>query len=85
MYIKGIKCRKSKTIGFRMAIEGDKDLDGNQVDNNYVSFVKIKDCPVIDGYYNPHSISAKCISVNHGATNYGYGKPKTKLNQHPVL
>jgi hypothetical protein len=81
MYINGHKCRKSKTIAFRMSIEGDKNQHGEQVDNNYVSFVKIKDCPIVDGYYNPYSISVKCIPINHGGTFYGYGEPKIKLNQ----
>ena len=81
MIINGIKCRKSSTISYRYAIDGDLNLRGEQVDNNYISFVKIKDCPVIDGFYNTISTDVKCITINHGATYYGYGKPKTRLNQ----
>ncbi|MCK9476560.1 MAG: hypothetical protein M0R46_11605 [Candidatus Muirbacterium halophilum] len=85
MNIKGVKVRKSTALGFRMAIEGDKNLRGDQVESNYVSFVKIKDCPIVvkDGkeFYDPKSEDAKSIPVTHGGTFYAYGKPKLKLNQ----
>ena len=85
MYIKGIRVRKSNAIYFRMAIEGDINLRGEQVESNYVSFVRIKDCPLVekDGetYFDPNSPKVKCISVTHGGTFYAYGKTKLKWNQ----
>jgi len=77
MIIKGIKCRKSRTLGYRISIPGDLDLSGNQVNEHHLSFVKIKDCTYTKNdkqYYNPNDPKAKSIRINHGGTWYGYGK-----------
>jgi len=80
MFIKGIKCRKSRTLGYRISIAGDLDLSGNQVNKHHLSFVKIKDCTTYTKngkqYYNPNDPKAKSIRINHGGTWYGYGKAR---------
>ena len=68
-------------VGFRMSDPTkDFDLRGDPVESNYVSFVKIKDCPKYerDGvtYYEPKNTPS--IPVNHGGTYYGYGEWKKR-------
>lgn len=74
----GVKLRRSRALGYRMAIEGDKNLRGEQVDSNYVSIIRIKDCEIYekDGrkYYKGDDPFVKCIPINHGGTYYGYGE-----------
>ena len=72
---------RNKDIGWRMSNpEVDFYKDGRPVETNYVSFVRIKDCPTYvrggERYYEP--VGAKCIPVNHGGTYYGYGEWKKR-------
>jgi hypothetical protein len=73
----GVQVRFSKTLGYRESNpKFDFNLDGEPVERNYVSIVRLKDCIIEnrdDGkYYN--AIGAPSIPINHGGTNYGYGK-----------
>jgi hypothetical protein len=87
MIIKGIKVKRSKTIGYRMANpETDRDTAGNPVPSNYVAFVKISDCKVEKkegkNYYDPKD--APNIPVGYGGTYYGYGEDTLRRSERGV-
>lgn len=80
MWIKGVKCRRSYRYGWRQGNpETDVDASGNPVERNYITLVRIKDCPirVEDGrrYYQPKGIP-QAVKLLHGGTYYGYGKTR---------
>lgn len=77
MKLKGISVKLNKNLGFRKSNpEKDKDLNGNPIMQNDISFVQIKDCKLYEKnertYYD--ATEAPCIPVDHGGTYYGYGK-----------
>lgn len=83
MKIGGYQFRKSKTLSFRMAKEGDTYKDGTPVPANYVVIVKVKDCVVVESTPTKTTINtenAKAISdmTGHSYTNMVYGAWKTK-------
>jgi|10_taG_2_1085330.scaffolds.fasta_scaffold00211_26 hypothetical protein len=75
----GIKCRRSNTYGYRLALDGDVDLDGRPVKEWYVVIVRIDACPIVekDGgrYYEPKDVP-QAFPMDHGGTNYGYGRSR---------
>lgn len=78
MYLKGVKVRKSNSLISRDGNPNiDIDLNGNPVESNYVSFVRKKDCEIIEKDNKKYldAKNAPCIPVAHGATYYAYGKP----------
>ena len=85
----GVPIRRSAAIAFR---DGDpsRDVDGHgdPVKPNYVVFVRIKDCPVLDctstacierrgahKHYDPNG-AKQAFRVKYGGTNYGFTKWK---------
>ena len=80
----GVEVRLAKHLGWRNSDPTkDVDLDGDPVESNYVSIVRIKDCRLYekDGktYYDPKN--APSIPINYGGTNYGYGKKRIKASE----
>ena len=72
---------RNRDYGYRMSDPTkDFDLRGDPVQSNYVSIVRIKDCPKYerDGttYYEPANTPS--IPINHGGTYYGYGEWKKR-------
>lgn len=87
MYLKGIKVKKRSDLGWRRGNpEKDFDLDGNPVQSNYVSIVRIKDCRIYDkdgrNYYDANE--APSIPIGYGGTYYGYGPMEIRTSQRGV-
>ena len=61
----------------------DVDLDGSPVERNYITLVRISDCPLVDEngrrYYEPKGV-AQAFPIAHGGTYYGYGKCQVVRN-----
>ena len=83
MYHDGVKCRRSWTYGYRLAIDGDVDCEGKPVKDFYITIVRIDACPVPFGlvekdgckFYEPKDVP-QAFPISHGGTYYGYGKSK---------
>lgn len=79
MYIDGIRCRRSTAFGWRHGDPAtDMDLDGEPVQPNYVTIVRIADCPIVEDergrrVYRPTGVP-QAFPIAHGGTYYGYGK-----------
>lgn len=83
MIIKGYKTRKSSTLGYRMGNpEKDFDLGGKPVESNYVVFVKLSDCKIVERderkFYNADD--AKSIRITYFGTYHGSSKLKKENN-----
>jgi hypothetical protein len=73
----GIEVRHAPHLTWRQAIEGDVNLQGEQVDSNHVVIVRAKTCETYvaeDGitYLDPKT--GVQIPIAHSLTNAGYGK-----------
>jgi len=80
----GIQLQRARHLGWRESDpKKDFDRDGEPVESNYVAIVRIKDCKIYekDGrrYYDARG--APSIPINHGGTNYGYGKWRKRYAQ----
>lgn len=87
MIFDGMDFKRSLTLGWRNAHEGDLDEDGRQVENNHVVIVDIKDCETRQEIRNGRPVivwSAKnapqCVKLGYTLTRMGYGPWK----QHEV-
>lgn len=80
MRIEGYDVKPNENLTFRFANENDRDIDGNQIPNDFVVFVKKKDCKVCEQngklYYDIEN--APIVPMFYIDSYYGMGEFKTR-------
>jgi len=81
---KGIRFRRAKHLGYRMAKEGDTYTNGEQIDDNYCVIVRIEECETYEKegrlYYEPKDAPSVDLT-GHSRTNMVYGTRRTYRNK----
>jgi hypothetical protein len=86
----GIDVKLSKTYGWRPGDPTtDRDSHGAPVEHNYITLVKIEDCPVTTDetgkrFYDPKGVK-QAVTLSHGGTNYGYGKTRVHTGNRTAM
>lgn len=88
MQFKGINFRRDRYLGFRNGEEGDATTEGNPIPKNYLVFVDLRDCPVVNTVERPDGQTVKIVRPEgvkprkrlaisgHSRTNMAYGVRK---------
>lgn len=84
MIINGLNYRKNKNYIWRQGNPKiDKDIHNNPVSNNYIAFVKVKDCDIVKidklNYLEPKN--APAVKLGYGLTYQGYTEFKKKTSK----
>ena len=84
MLLNGLNHRKNKNYTWRYGNpEIDKDIYNNPINSNYIAFVKVKDCDIVNiddiDYLEPKN--APAVKLGYGLTHQGYTEFKKKTSK----